>query len=177
MRALIVVVVVTLLSWAADAGTKLWALNHDHAQLVPIIPGLFVALVPPLMNTGAGALVMGMGLPQQFADFARHGTIVFPIVLVLGSIAWMYRIEQQETAKLTLAEQIGFGLLIGGTFSNLYDRLFRHAVIDFINFAYLNLLWNIADVTIVLGLFLVGVQALRLHRLIKPKPAPEATAG
>ena len=51
-----------------------------------------------------------------------------------------------------------FGLIIGGALGNLIDRYLYEAVLDFIDFHYMNYHWyvfNIADITISLGCILI----------------------
>ena len=170
-----------VIAWLADAGTKWWALNHDQASIITIVPGLFYALVPPLTNPGGGYLLSGVGVPGALMGVIRYATLVVPIVLSIASLGWMYWVER-NTPKLTLSEQLGFGMLLGGTFSNIADRLAHGSVVDFLHMPFCDLfLFNVADVTIALGLFLVGADALRLQRLtkflgmlIKQAPATEA---
>jgi lipoprotein signal peptidase len=155
------------IAWLADAATKEWALAHNQAAIVTLIPNVLHALVPPLKNYSAGSLIPGLGM-GPFADLAVYGTIVIPILLSLCALYWMYRVDEVGCPPLTLTEQLGFGMLLGGTFSNLYDRLVRHAVIDFLNLSIFDFwLWNVADVFVPLGLFLVGLEALRLKRLTR----------
>ena len=160
-----VLLLVCAISWFADAGTKEWSLGHKKAEIVTLIPGLLYALAPPLRNFSAGSLIPGADL-GPLAPAAAHGTIVIPILLSLAAVAYMCRVEKGKV-PLTLTEMVGFGMLLGSTFSNLWDRLFRHCVIDFMSLSFVDFwLWNVADVGICLGLFLVGVDALRLHRLL-----------
>lgn len=175
MRSILTVFCSGLITWIADVASKCWALNHDRAEIVTLIPALLYALVPPLQNRGTGNLLPGMKMPGG-NQFLHPFAVVVPIILSIAAFAWMYRIEYSQPGaanqgvatppKLTTIEKIGFGMLLGGTFSNLYDRIVQGSVTDFLSLTIVNFwMWNIADVGIALGLFLVGIEALRLKRL------------
>lgn len=56
--------------------------------------------------------------------------------------------------------KLGLALLLGGAFSNTYDRLKRKYVVDYIQFRYANKLgryiYNISDFAILIGALLIG---------------------
>ena len=66
-----------------------------------------------------------------------------------------------------LLTSLGLGVLLGGTISNLVDRIFAGYVTDFINISLGgNLDWpafNVADIAIVMGVFLI-IYTLVLHK-------------
>ncbi len=97
-------------------------------------------------NTGA-FLGMGATLPE---DVRFWLLIVFVSVLLIGMLAFIVTYPLMDTWSL-----IGGGLVIGGGFSNLLDRLFRGgAVVDFMNIGIGNLrtgIFNVADLAIVCG--------------------------
>jgi signal peptidase II len=51
------------------------------------------------------------------------------------------------------AAQLGLGLALGGAFSNVYDQLFRGAVMDFLDLGWWPV-FNLADVAITIGVTL-----------------------
>lgn len=76
--------------------------------------------------------------------------ISFIILFLLGKIG--------KEFKLNTRNSIAFGLLIGGIFGNLSDRLFLGMVRDFLKFKVFDYnfpVFNIADICIVLGVFLL----------------------
>ena len=84
-----------------------------------------------------------------FGDFsyANHIFIIINSVICLALIWWVYK-------NLSFQNVFAIGLIIGGAISNLIDRFRYEAVIDFIDFHYLN--WhyptfNFADAAIVIG--------------------------
>lgn len=62
-----------------------------------------------------------------------------------------------KNKPLSRIEQGAYGLLYGGIFGNLMDRVFRGYVVDFLDFNILGYsfpIFNIADIAIVVGVFL-----------------------
>jgi len=47
--------------------------------------------------------------------------------------------------------ETGMAFLLGGTLSNLVDRVFYHGVIDYIYFDFINNVFNLADVANIIG--------------------------
>lgn len=47
--------------------------------------------------------------------------------------------------------ETGMAFLLGGTLSNLADRVFYHGVIDYIYFDFINNVFNLADVANIIG--------------------------
>lgn len=84
----------------------------------------------------------------------------------------------------TLTGQIAFGLIFGGIAGNLFDRLIRHEVVDFIRF-YMQLrgnghevgfpAFNVADTAICTGVGLIFLITWRNER--KPKQQREPDTG
>ena len=69
--------------------------------------------------------------------------------------------SETEFNKLTITS---YGLLLGGIFGNLVDRIFRGYVIDFLNFnifGYDFPVFNIADTLIVIGIILMFIEVTR----------------
>ena len=66
--------------------------------------------------------------------------------------------------KKNRRNNIAFGLILGGIFGNLIDRILKGYVIDFLDFKIFNYdypVFNIADIAIVVGVILLGYAILR----------------
>lgn len=84
-----------------------------------------------------------------FAFVAAFVTIVLVI--------WLSRLKDEKVLAISLA------LVIGGAIGNLIDRLMLGYVIDFLDFFYGQYHWpafNVADIAISVGVFLMFVDAL-----------------
>ena len=84
------------------------------------------------LNTGAA-----FSLFQEWNNFL----IAFSLV-VIAVILYNSKNKRLET---------GMAFLLGGTLSNLIDRIFYHGVIDYIHFDLINNVFNLADVANIIG--------------------------
>ena len=137
----------TLLSFLFDQATKWWILNHvmDPPQVIPV--------------TGFFNLVLGFNTGVSFGLFGEAPAwllMAFILPMVAGLLVWMTRTDSRLTA-------IALGLVVGGAFGNLLDRLRHGAVTDFLDFyvgAYHWPAFNFADVAIVSGVALLLIESV-----------------
>ncbi len=101
-------------------------------------------------NKGA-FLSLGSRLPEWAGCFVL---IILPLVFLFGLLGY---ITVQK--KMTHSRLVGFSFIIGGGFSNLYDRIFNNGhVVDFMNMGIGNIrtgIFNVADVAIMIGFFIL----------------------
>ncbi len=146
---------------ALDQFTKFLAVRFlEGRDPVPVLGTL--AGFDFYRNPGA-ALGMGSGITWVFPLIA---VAVFVAILVLarklGSRAWA----------------VGLGLLLGGLFGNLVDRLFRQpgflhgAVVDFIDLSFF--ICNVADIAITGAALTLVVTSLKGIDLDGSRPAAES---
>ena len=82
--------------------------------------------------------------------------VVFIVLALLVIWSW------KDWQRARLAQLVALGMVAGGAFSNMWDRLTRGAVVDFINLR----VWpvfNLADTAIVVGLGLLLWYSWRLR--------------
>jgi signal peptidase II len=160
-RALVILVAVALVVYAADQLAKAWVVaNLTPFEAVPVLGEVLQFVF--VRNSGA-AFSLASGSTWVFSLVAAAVTLF---------IVWFARrIRSVGWAVL-------FGMLLGGTTGNLTDRLFREPgfgvghVVDFLSVWMFPAIFNIADVAIVssMGLFLiltlrgVGLDGSRLPR-------------
>lgn len=161
---------VALLVLVLDQVTKGWVVAHMTlgqsmdltSWLVPVFRLTYIT------NTG-----VAFGLFPGLGDFFIIVDLVVAVVLViynrlLPSGSWLMR--------------IALGLQLGGALGNVTDRLFRGAVVDFLDLNFWPLkswpVGNLADVSIVAGVVLLGIMILfedgerKLPEEASPEGAP-----
>lgn len=145
---------VAILIAVADQLTKFWLLGFFAAR--PSGPPV-VALAPFFNLVLTGNRGMSFGL---FNNDAAANTAIFTVLaalIMLGLVIWLRRAE-------TLTLRLGIGLILGGALGNVIDRLWRGAVVDFLDFHLGDWHWfafNLADAAIC-----VGVATLLLDGLL-----------
>ena len=110
----------------------------DFGETISIIPQFFSFTL--VKNTGvAFSLFAGLQIP-----------IILLSILVMV-VLYLFWIPKQI---LTTWNIISFGFLYGGIFGNLWDRIFRVGVIDYLDFTIFGYdapIFNLADICVVLG--------------------------
>ena len=131
-----------------DQVTKFIAVSLlPFGQVIEIIPILSFILV---YNTGV-----------SFSLFSGASIfILIPVSLtVIFIVAWMWlKTSNSQSAAF------GYGMIIGGAFGNLVDRIYRDGVVDFILFhigSWSFAVFNIADSAISIGVVLLLFDTFR----------------
>lgn len=91
----------------------------------------------------------------------NNNTLFLIMITMIILIVLIYYLMHHELKKF---EIIGYGLILGGAFGNLFDRVFYGYVIDFIDvyiFGYDYPVFNLADIAIVIGVILLVIQMFR----------------
>jgi len=145
---LIALVVVLLDRWTKHIVAKRISL-YSH---IPVIPGFFS--LTHTENTGAAF--------SLFADSNAHWKtamlIVFSAIALLVVSVLLWRNHHAHVAT-----GIGLSLIMGGAVGNLWDRLARGRVVDFLLFYVKRYQWpvfNLADSAIVVGAGLLVLEIL-----------------
>lgn len=129
---------------AVDQLTKSWAIGALDSEPKHLVSTLHLRLV---FNKGAA-----FGLGQGMA----------PIIVGVGLLVIVLFVVRSEGRNSRLAF-VASGLVLGGAFGNLGDRVFRNydgSVVDFVDFGWWPV-FNVADAAIVIGVFLLVVNQLR----------------
>ena len=98
----------------------------------------------------------------SFDQSIYYNLITSIIILVTLLIIWV-------ALKSKGLEKISYLMIVGGSFGNIFDRLYYSSVIDFIDINYNNFHWfifNVADIFITLGVMLL----IFLELFTKKKP-------
>lgn len=148
-------IITTLAVIALDQAVKaLVVALLETGRSVTVIP--HVLSITHVRNTGAA-----------FGLLAGSGQLVLwgAIVIVVMTLVWFFGFRHRGG----LISFVALGLMIGGAFGNLADRLFRGRVVDFFDLGWWPV-FNTADVAIVAGvIILIGVLVLETFRERKPK--------
>lgn len=129
-----------------DRFTKWWVLNQTTIpqEVVPVFKGLNLVLV---WNHGVS---FGM-----FAEAnARYLLIALTLAVTAYLCVWMWKEKSYWTV-------LALGLIIGGATGNIVDRIYYHAVVDFLDVyagVYHWPAFNVADSGICVGVMLLIAQ-------------------
>ena len=135
-----------------DQLAKYWVLGFFEAR-----PGVDGVVVLPFFN-----LVLTWNRGVSFGLFnsgEARGTLVFAALSVLIVAALIFWLKRAGQGWLGLA----IGLVIGGALGNIIDRLFRGAVVDFLDFHWGEWHWfafNLADACICVGVFFIAFDGM-----------------
>jgi signal peptidase II len=142
-----------------DQLSKYWVLNIlklreqplGHIELSNVFDLTFV------WNRG-----VSFGLFQADSMIGRLLLSAFALLVMVVMVVWLWRAERALMAA-------SLGLIIGGAFGNLIDRLRFGAVVDFVDFSDIHFIWvfNVADSSITIGVLLMLADAFWVDRAQK----------
>ena len=154
----------SLLVLALDRVTKLWIeRNLSAVDTWVIIPGLFNIIHAE--NRGMAFSLLADASPAWRA-FLLIG-VSLAVVGFLAVLLW-----REGSARKNLRERAALSLVVGGAIGNLYDRITRGSVTDFLDVYIGEYHWptfNVADSAITVGAALL-VLDFWLHRRGKAQP-------
>ncbi len=131
-----------------DQMIKLWIQKSLHLnQQIIIIPHFFA--IDFVKNTGAAFSIL------------ENNTILISIMSVIFILLLNHYIKKEESfTKLSI---VSLGLILGGIFGNLIDRVIHHGVIDYLSFTIIQYnfpIFNLADAAIVIGVLLFSIDII-----------------
>lgn len=137
---------ITVLGVIIDQLSKFIITNSiELNEMVTIIEDFF--FLRHIRNTGAAWGIMS------------SNTLILALISIVFLFFLINYIEKMK--EISKISQISFGLIIGGIIGNLIDRLLRGYVVDFFSFIifkYHYPIFNIADILIVVGAFLLIIE-------------------
>ncbi|HXP12577.1 MAG TPA: signal peptidase II [Stellaceae bacterium] len=137
---------------ALDQLVKFWVLEFFMAR-----PGENGVDVLPFFN-----LVLAWNRGVSFGLFnsgSARGTLLFAALAAIIVAALLLWLKRAGRGWLALA----IGLVIGGALGNIIDRIFRGAVVDFLDFHWGDWHWfafNLADTAITLGVVFIALDGM-----------------
>jgi len=117
-----------------------------------VVKGLVVAkssLLPLQIIPNILAIAHTQNTGIAFGLFQGNNILLIIISIIIAAVIIVYRKKLEGQA-----EQLAGALILGGTLSNLADRLFRGAVVDYIATPVLPT-FNIADAALTIGAALI----------------------
>jgi signal peptidase II len=171
-------IVLSLLTLAADLGTKTWAEHHleGYPGTVEVWPNHLTLI---LAKNRGGA----WGLLQTTSESIRRPFFLLVSVAAIAFIMTLYRRLQPRQRTL----KWGLPLVLGGALGNVFDRIRYGHVIDFIDahvlYKGIERHWptfNVADVAICIGVGLMAIDMFASKRgpsVLHAPRVPPAQSG
>jgi signal peptidase II len=154
-RYFVISIVIALITLILDQLSKYWLLEHVGFAAQPYMQieiTSFFNLVLVWNHGISFGMLSGAKIPLAL--------IIMSLVIVGFLLNWLRKADD----KMTIT---GIGLVVGGAFGNIIDRIRFGAVADFFDVHALNYHWpafNIADSTI-----FIGVVILCIHAMMHPQ--------
>ena len=149
---------IILLVVALDRISKLYILGHvSETDILPVIRNIFN--IVHAENAGA-AFSMFAGAPR----YVRATLLIGVSLAVMAVIGVMLLRLPKHTSILT---SVSLAMVFGGAFGNLWDRIFRGTVTDFLQVfigAYEFPAFNVADSAITVGAALLAIDLWRSRK-------------
>ena len=127
-------------------------------------------IVTNILNVGDNIIVIKdfftitlLGNTGAAFSILRSNTIFLIMVSVLAIVLiYLFFIKDHEISKL---DSWLYGILLGGIFGNLFDRIFRGYVVDYLDFNVFDFpVFNLADTFIVISVILIIINLLRSEK-------------
>lgn len=156
-----------------DRVTKIYIRDHfDNLDFAQVIPGWFRIIHTE--NPGAAFGMLADGNPLVRA-VVLIGISLVVLCFVINALL------KRSDGLASVGSRIGLGFILGGAIGNLYDRIFRGTVTDFLevyNGSWSFPAFNIADSAITIGSVFLIIELLwpqrkRLgHHIVQPPTEP-----
>lgn len=142
----LLITVAAVLAFAGDQLSK-------HAVVSSFLPGESRIVIPHLLKWTYERNIHG-----AFGLFGSNGFLLIAMAIVVLVIFWIGFREQLPHSRIVC---IAFGLIVGGAFGNIADRLHYGYVVDFIDFyRWWGNIFNVGDSCITSGVALLLLKSL-----------------
>lgn len=145
------VLIISIITLFIDLLTKYLVFSLDvFSDSVVVIKNFFK--ITPIKNYGAA-----------FSTFENMNVLLISISVII-LIYLLYTVTKVKNTKLN---SLSYGILIGGLLGNLFDRLVFGYVRDFLSFKFWKYnfaIFNIADIGIVVGIFLLLILGIKKEK-------------
>ena len=145
------VLIISFITLIIDLTTKFLVFSIDKFNDSVVVINNFFKITP-IKNYGAA-----------FSSFENMNILLITISVII-LIYLLYMVPKVKNTKLNA---LSYGILIGGLLGNLIDRLILGYVRDFLSFKIFGFnfaIFNIADIGIVVGIFLLLILGIKKEK-------------
>ena len=154
IKKIVISIFILLSIFLLDRISKIYVINiAETTGSVDISINNFLNIIL-VWNSG-----IGFGLLQFDERFAYN--LITILIFIINFVIIYLLLNAEKFHKIL------FAMILGGSFGNLYDRIYYSAVLDFIDLNYNGYHWfvfNVADIFISIGIF-----ALIFHEVFRKK--------
>lgn len=138
--------IIALITFAIDQIIK--SLSLVYLINIPIIPNIL-------------SLTYAKNYGIAFSMLKEKRIIIIAIsILLISFLIYVLKKDYISKNKDTCLVNIAFGILFGGILGNLFDRIVRGFVIDYINVSFFSI-FNLADIAITFGVVLLIIDNIK----------------
>ena len=138
--------IITLITFVIDQIIK--SLSLVYLINIPIIPNIL-------------SLTYAKNYGIAFSMLKEKRIIIIAIsILLISFLIYVLKKDYISKNKDTCLVNIAFGILFGGILGNLFDRIVRGFVIDYINVSFFSI-FNLADIAITFGVVLLIIDNIK----------------
>lgn len=138
--------IITLITFVIDQIIK--SLSLVYLINIPIIPNIL-------------SLTYAKNYGIAFSMLREKRIIIIAIsILLISFLIYVLKKDYISKNKDTCLVNIAFGILFGGILGNLFDRIVRGFVIDYINVSFFSI-FNLADIAITFGVVLLIIDNIK----------------
>ncbi len=149
--------IIALVVFALDRVTKIWIeAKVSVYDTIPVIPDVFNIVYT--RNRGAA-----FGMLSTSPEAIRLTLLVGLALVILSLIVWMLWQATRPSQLGTRVNRIALALVLGGAAGNLWDRVVRGSVTDFLQVFLGSYEWpsfNVADCGISIGATLMAIDLI-----------------
>lgn len=144
---------IIIVGFILDRLSKLWVLDKLVGNPITVVKDFFY--LRHLENKGAAFSIL------------QGKTILLTVLTSIVALVLIYVLVKNKDKFLRLT----ISLILAGALGNLYDRIFRGSVVDFLEFhfgSYVFPTFNLADTFVVIGTILLAIYILFIYKEEKP---------
>ena len=128
-------------------------------QIIKSLSLVYLINIPIIPNILSLTYAKNYGVAFSMLREKRIIIIVISILLI-SFLIYVLKKDYISKNKDTWLVNIAFGILFGGILGNLFDRIVRGFVIDYINVSFFSI-FNLADIAITFGVVLLIIDNIK----------------